>query len=171
MAPQGPGHMSQCRSWEDGWGPVAARTAPCVGLMAPTADSLWGCRMGHRKVAPEIHGINFYLASRVCPFICQLLPRNSLVLTGAPEELSPTPSILCPLTAPVWLGCYGNPVTPCFSKRLSWQMPKGVLCLWVTCSGKSRTPCLCAQSLPGPLKSADQLTPAHSTLGSPLQPA
>lgn len=84
----------------------------------------------------------------------------------------------------MWLSCCGNSVTPCFSKRLSWQMPKGILCLSVTCTHAFSTPgkpqpSLRAQSLPEPplllllivTKYEDQHTPANSTLSWPLPPA
>lgn len=71
----------------------------------------------------SVWAANFYSVSRTCPF----LAIYSLVSPPAPQGL-----FSCSTTyrTPQRVGgCYSNSATPCFSTKLSWQMPKGTLCL------------------------------------------
>lgn len=67
---------------------------------------------------------NFYSVSRICHF----LVIYSLVSTPAPQGLLLLFYHLPSMPQRVG-GCYSTSATPCFSKQLSWQMPKGTLCL------------------------------------------
>lgn len=122
--------------------------------------------------------------SECVPSFAIVPERNSLF----PAQSQPTSlGGLSPPCHSVRLGGWvanGNSGTPCFSKRLSWQTPKGALCLSVTCTHTlptqgSRLPLLCTQSLPWPswllvlmlMKRESQHSPGSPTLSQPLQPA
>lgn len=100
------------------WGLATLRTAVfCVGFILELRKE------SPRSLCREV--------SFCCSEYVTFLSVTGLVSTLAYKGLPPVR--LSTIYAPEGGGCYGNNVTPCFSKKLSWQMPKGTLCLCHMC--------------------------------------